>query len=310
MAPPAGPDYPGLTVYQNGEFVAWGEARVHVFEPLVKYGVGVFEGARDYWNAEAAQLNLFRLDAHMARLELTQRIMGFAEIVPGEAMAEATLELIRRNGFREAVHVRQMANVSGWGGSGATGPIGTSIVAVPRGSSPLVERGRRAQISSWRRLSDAVMPARAKSTSNYGNARLASVQAARDGYEASIMLTGHGKVSEGEGMCVFLLRDVVVITPSTTSDILESSTRDAVIRLLREDLDIDVVEREVDRSEYHAATEVFFCGTTWKVTPVNSIDGVPIGAGMPGSLTRRLQAAFFDLVHGRTVDRRGWLTPV
>ncbi len=310
MVEAAAPDYSNLVVYRNGEFVPWDEARVHVFEPVVKYGAGAFEGARGYWNADEERLYLFRLAEHMARFELTQRIMGFETIVSGAEMAEATIELMRRNGFREAVHVRQMAYVAGWGGSGATGPIETSIVAIPRGSSPLVESGCRAAVSSWRRISDAALPPRAKSTANYGNARLASVQAKRDGYDAALQLTERGKVSEGEGMCVFLVRDGVAVTPSVTSDILKGITRDAVIHILREDLDVEVVEREVDRTEFHAASEAFFCGTAWEVTPVKALDGSAIGAGLPGALTRRLQARYFDIVHGATPDTRSWLTAV
>lgn len=153
------------------------------------------------------------------------------------------------------------------------------------------------------------MPARAKANANYNNARFAGIQAGIDGYDAAIMLNSRGKVSEGQGMCVFLIRDGVAVTPSSTGDILESITRDTVLTLLR-DMGIATRERDVDRSEFLAASEAFFCGTGWEITPINAVDGAPIGAGRPGAVTTRLQEAYFDLVNGVTDDRPEWISEV
>ena len=299
-------DHDRLIVYRDGEFVPWNEATVHVFSPLAKYGAGVFEGIRGYWSERRGKMLLFRLREHMERLEVSQRIMRFEAIVPAGDLCEATLELVRRNRFRTSVHIRPTVYVGGDGGSAARGPIGTFITAVPRGTPDRVREGCTAQISSWERISDRSMPARAKANANYNNARFAAIQAGLDGYDAAIMLNSRGKVSEGQGMCVFLIRDGVAVTPAITSDILESITRDTVVTLLGE-FGVDTQERDVDRTEFFAASEAFFCGTGWEITPINAVDGAPIGAGRPGAVTRRLQEAYFNLVTGVSDDRPEWL---
>lgn len=301
--------YADLVVYIDGEFLPWDEARVHVFSPVVKYGAAVFEGIRGYWNDQKGKMYLFRLREHMERLELSQRIMGFERVVPAEEMMQATIELIRRNDFRSSVHIRPTVYVGGDGESYARGPVGSFITAVRRGTPKKVTEGSRAQISSWRRISDSVMPARAKSNANYNNARYAGMQAQRDGYDAAILLNDRGKVSEGQGMCLFIVRNNVAITPSITSDILESITRDTVIDLLRAK-GVKVEEREVDRSEFFAASEAFFCGTGAEITPIVEVDRVPVGEGKPGPLTVALQEAYFDAAFGRVDDTNKWLTEV
>ena len=302
-------DHERLIVCFNGEFVPWNEARVHVFSPFAKYGAAVFEGIRGYWSQQRGKMLLFRLREHMERLEVSQRIMRFEEIVPAEEMAATTLELVRRNRFRTSVHIRPTVYVDGDGGSAARGPIGTFVTAVPRGTPNRVRDGCTAQISSWERVGDRSMPARAKANANYNNVRFAGIQAGIDGYDAAILLNSRGKVAEGQGMCLFLIRDGVAVTPSVTSDILESITRDTVLTLLG-DMGVATRERDVDRSEFFAASEAFFCGTGWEITPLNAVDGAPVGAGCPGEVTRRVQKAYFDLVHGVSGDRPEWLSVV
>ena len=298
-----------LIIFFNGEFVPWSEAKVHVFSPAVKYGASVFEGIRGYWNENKEKLFLFRLDEHMARIEFSQRVMRFGEIAPAGLLCDATVKLIQKNNFKCSVHIRPTVYLDGIGESSARAPIGQFITAIPRGTPEKVKKGVRAQISSWERISDRAMPARAKANANYNNSRYAGIQASIDGYDAAIMLNNRGKISEGQGMCVFMVRNGVVVTPSVTSDILESITRDTVIVLLKE-MGIEIQERDVDRSEFYDASEAFFCGTGWEITPINEIDGSPVGSGEPGELTRKLQSVYFDLVNGVVEDVRGWLTEV
>ena len=300
-------DHQDLIVHFNGRYVPWRDATVHVFSPFAKYGAAVFEGIRGYWSETRGKMLLFRLREHMERLELSQRIMRFDRIVSAETMCEATLELVRRNAFRTSVHIRPTVFVDGEGESSARGPTGCFITAVPRGTPQRVTDGCTAQVSSWERISDRSMPARAKVNANYNNSRLAGIQARIDGYDAAVMLNSRGKVSEGQGMCLFLVRNGAAVTPSVTSDILESITRDTVLALLGE-MGVDTVERDVDRSEFFAVSEAFFCGTGWEITPVNAVDGSPIGAGRPGPITKRLQKAYFDLVTGASGEHPEWIT--
>ena len=297
-------------VFMNGEIIPWDDARVHVFTPIAKYGTGVFEGIRGYWNAEDEEMYLFRLKEHMQRLHQSQSFMRFDEIVDGDDLIEKTIELIRANGFRETVHIRVVIHVEGEGDLASRGPVGTAITAIPRPLPKKVVDGCSAQVSSWLRIPDHAMPLRVKCNANYNNGRLALLQARADGYEAAIMLTTRGKVSEGPSMCFFMVRDGVPVTPNVTSDILESITRQTILEICREYLDLDPVEREVDRSELYGAEEAFFCGTGWEITPVTSIDQLPVGDGQVGPVVRRLQETYFNLAEGKIPDHPEWRTPV
>lgn len=297
-------------VYFDGRLVPWEEARVHVFTPLAKYGAGVFEGIRAYWNADARQLFVFRVREHLDRLTYSQVMMRMQPLVPAPTVQAAMMALLQANAFSETVHIRAMVYVDGEGESSAAGPTALTITALARPMPPRVRAGVRAQVSSWRRISDQAMPMRAKSNANYNNGRLAGMQATVDGYDAAIILNDRGKVSEGPGMCLFIVRGGVPITPDLTSDILESITRETVLTLLGEDMGLAPVQRQVDRSELIAAEEAFFCGTGWEITPITSVDGIPIGSGEPGPITRALQTLYFDVVHGRDPSRAHWCTPV
>lgn len=294
----------------DGEIVPWDEARVHVFSPAVKYGAGVFEGIRGYWNEEHEQLYVFRLAEHMQRLDYSQRMMRFEPVVDVGMIADRTLALLRANEVRETVHIRPTVLVDGEGESSAQGPTLLAITAVPRPLPERVKTGCSAQVSSWERVSDRAMPMRVKANANYNNARFAALQAKHDGYESAIFLNRNGKLAEGPGMCLFLVRDGIPITPSITSDILESITRATVLELLRDRLGRAPLERDVDRSELGAAQEAFFCGTGWEITPITRIDGMPVGDGTVGPLTRELQRVYFDVVHNRVAGYGEWCTPV
>ncbi len=302
-------EHSDLTIYFNGDFIPWDEGRIHCFTPAVKYGAAVFEGIRGYWNEEQEKLYLFRLHEHMVRMEISQRISRFGVVVPAQQMCDATIELIRRNKFTGSVHIRPTVYIDGIGESSARGPVGCFITAIQRGTAKSVETGVKAQVSSWQRIADNVMPARAKANSNYGNARLAAIQAKQDGYDAAIFLNSRGKVSEGQAMCLFMVRDGKIVTPTVTCDILESITRDTVITLLREQ-GYEVQEREMDRSEFYLASEAFFCGSGAEIVPLINVDGDPVGTGEPGPVTREIQKLYFDVAFGRIKDTHGWLTAV
>ena len=297
-------------VFLDDQIVPWDEGRVHVASAAFKFGAAVFEGIRGYWNENDKEMYLFRMEEHMDRFTFSQRFMRFEEFYSPDYVTEKTIELIRANGFSgENVHIMTTAYVSGMGGQGMTGPIGLSITAQERPRTDKVLNGISAQISSWARIPDNAMPMRVKCNANYNNGRLPTIQANADGYGTAIFLNTRGKVAEGPGMCFFIVRDGKVITPSTTSDILESITRSTVIELLQ-DKGIVVEEREVDRSEVPAADEAFFCGTAWEVTPVTSVDRMPVGSGEVGPITKALQDSYFDVCHGLSGARAEWRVPV
>lgn len=296
-------------VFFNDEIVPWEEARVHVSTAAFKFGTAVFEGLRGYWNEQDQQMYLFQMDAHMRRLEFSQKFMRFENTFDAAYVTEKTIELLRANEFRTTVHSMATVFVDGFGGPTVSGPVGLAITAAPRGGPGLVDQGCRAQVSSWQRVPDNAMPMRVKCNANYQNGRLAGLQAKADGYDTAILLNARGKVSEGPGMCFFMMRDGVASTPHTSSDILESITRATVLELLRE-AGIEAQERDIDRSELAAADEAFFCGTAWEITPIVEIDRLKVGSGEVGTVVRKLQDRFFSIARGETADYAQWRTPV
>ena len=297
-------------VFLNGEMVPTDEAKIHVGTAAFKFGAAVFEGVRGYWNERREQLYLFRMPEHMQRLVYSQRMMRFDEIFEADYVTEKTIELIRANEVRETLHIVPTVFVNGRGGPETRGPVGLSITTNPGFTRGFVETGCRVQVSSWQRVPDNAMPVRVKCNANYQNGRLAAVQARTDGYDTALLLNARGKVSEGPGQCFFMIRDGKAVTPSTSNDILESITRDTIIRLLPHYCGVEVVERDVDRSELAAAEEAFFCGTAWEVTPIVDIDGLPVGTGAIGAVVTRLKEAFFRVAKGEVEDQAGWRMPV
>jgi branched-chain amino acid aminotransferase len=296
-------------IFLNDELVPWEDAKVHVSTVAFKFGTAVFEGLRGYWNEDHQQMYLFQMDAHMRRLEYSQKFMRFEQVFDGAYVREKTIELLRANEFRATVHSMATVFVEGFGGPAVSGPVGLAITAATRGGPGQLEEGCTAQVSSWQRVADNAMPMRVKCNANYQNGRLAGMQARADGYDTAILLNARGKVSEGPGMCFFMMRDGVASTPHTSSDILESITRSTVIDLLRES-GVEVQERDIDRSELAAADEAFFCGTAWEVTPVTAIDRLKVGDGEVGRVVRGLQERFFSVARGESADHPEWRTPV
>lgn len=287
--------------------VPWAEATCHVSSLAFKYGAGVFEGIRAYWNAESETLWLWQLNEHLARLDYSQRMMRYADPIPADAAAAAITELLRANQFRENVHITATAFLSGPGQPFVCEPVSLAVTAMARGDYRT--DGVSVQVSSWRRSSDSALPQRVKANGNYLNGRLASVQARADGYDTALMLTQAGKVSEGPAMCFFMVRNGVAATPDRQSDILESITRDTVIALLGE-AGVTVEERPIDRSELALADEAFFCGTAWEIAPIGSIDRLALPGGAPGPVTAALRARFDALTTGRDAAHGAWRTAV
>jgi branched-chain amino acid aminotransferase len=293
----------------NGKTVPFADATVHLMSPAMRYGLNVFEGLRGYWNADEGQLYLFRLDEHMQRFGQSIRLLRMnAEFTMG-TVSDAVIGLLRADKHRANCHIRTTAYLDGIGEHHVTGPVSWMVYAGPRPRGNKVETGISAHISSWRRMSDNAMPPRIKCGANYANARLARFQAQIDGYDDAIMLNDLGRVGEGPGACVFIVRGGRLITPDVTSGILESITRDTILTLAR-DHGIDVEERPVDRTELYAAQEVFLAGSAAEVMPVISIDRMNLGAGSVGNITKTLQKAYFETVEGRIAAYRRWLTPV
>ena len=293
----------------NGELVLYDDARVHVLTTALKYGATVFEGLRAYWNEDQGELYGFRLREHFQRLVESLRICRMASPRDVDGYAADLVRLMRANDLRENLHIRVSAYVDDDdGGLSSVGPISIAMAAMPM-SRYFEKDGLDVQISSWTRISDTTMPPRVKAASNYHNSRLALLQARTDGYDSAILLSADGNVTEGPGAALFMLRGDRLITPTVTSGVLESITRDSIM-VLAPGLGLEVQEREVDRTELYVADELFVCGSAAEVTPVLSVDRIPVGSGAAGPRTQALRAAYLAAVRGETPDTQGWLTPV
>lgn len=300
---------PSRYLYLNGQLVPYGEALIHVQSGAVKYGTSVFEGLRAYWNPQQGELYVFRLKEHIDRLYDSLRLMRLEHAFTREELASSILEVLRKNEYREDVHIRQSAYLEADGPMEATGPVGLAVDALPRRLS--AKAGVSVGVSSWMRIADASMPPRIKCSANYQNGRLAMLEAKANGYDGALLLNSQGKLAEAPGACCFLVRGGVPITPPVTADILESITRATLLELCRKELGLAPEAREVDRTELYVAQEAFLCGSGWEITPILSIDRLPLGDGArPGPVTRAVGECYFSVARGEKPAYRPWLTPV
>ncbi len=297
-------------IMQDGKLVPFRDARVHPLSLGFAYATTVFEGIRAYRDSASGGLSLFRLYEHLARLAGGMKIMRFDHVFDPQYMRDRIIELIRANKPDDDVYVRLLVYIGAIGPMQTVGPVNFTAAAIPRERPKYAETGMSLGVSSWQRLSDNASPPRVKSTANYHNSRLTLLQARADGYDGALMLTREGKVSETPIACVFFVRDKKLITPHSSSDILESITRDTIMQLYKDMTGVSVIEREIDRSEIYLAEEAFICGTGQEIIPVVSIDRLPVGVGRVGPITSSLRQRYFDVVRGHTADYNSWRTLV
>ena len=300
------------TVLMNGAFVGWDDATVHVSTHALHYGTAVFEGIRAYYNAKKEQTFIVRLMMHVDRLYRNMRVLRLALPLSTDAFAEAIVEVVRRNALKEDIYIRPIV----YWGAGAVGlhPFGRAneyaIYVEPMGKYfEDIDVGLKVCVSSWARVSDNALPPTGKFAGAYVNSVLAKVEALQNGYDEAILLTKDGFVSEGSGENVFLVRDGAVLTPLPSDDILLGITRDAIIRLCH-DRGFDIAERRIGRSELYAADELFLTGTAGEVAPITSVDGITIGDGSIGPITKVLKETYFNAARGNDERYRDWVTPV
>jgi len=304
----------GKFVWMDGAFVPVEDAKLHIDTECVMRGANVFEGIRGYWNEAQQQVYLIKMQEHMDRLfNVSMKIMRMSLALSATDMIERCVELVRRNEYREDISLRPTVYF-GVGKNFGFRPEDIHVGAfIKAGSEPprhSLETGLRCCVSSWARISDADMPPRVKAGANYQNNRLALYDAFLRGYDNVILLTQGGKVSEGHGSCLFIVRDGVPITPPLTDGILESITRRAILKLFKEKLGVIGVERSIDRTELYVADEIFLCGTNMEITPVVAVDDYVIGSGKRGRLTHEIQKNYFRIVRGQDQEHSDWLTPV
>jgi branched-chain amino acid aminotransferase len=298
-------------IWHNGKFVAWDAATVHVTSHVVSYGSAVFEGIRCYQTTQGPAI--FRLRDHMQRLVNSAKIYRMEFPFTADQLSNAGAELVRANKMG-ACYLRPIV-LRGYGEVGvdpSRSPVEVFIACWEWGKylgQEAIEQGVDVCVSSWTRMAPNTLPAMSKSAANYMNSQLIRLEAKANGYVEGIALDPAGYVSEGSGENIFLYWQGELLTPPLANSVLPGITRQTVLSLA-EDLKIPVREQVIPREMLYIADEVFFCGTAVEITPVRSVDRIPVGKGERGPITARLQEEFFALTSGEKPDRHGWLTPI
>jgi len=297
-----------LYAYFRKQFVPLSEAKLGIMTHCLHYGTAAFEGIRGNWNSQQKQLYLFRPKEHYERLLDGCQILKIDLPYTIDELCQITVELVKRCRLQEEIYVRPIAYKS----SESLGvrlhdlDVDFSIFAFPWGPYLNMD-GVRCGISSWRRPADTPQ---AKITGLYVNNALAKTEAIENGFDEAIMLTSDGYVSEGSGENIFVVIDGKLVTPPPYDLMLVGITRDTVIKLARNELGIETMERQIDRSELYTAEECFFTGTAANVTPVVEIDRRKIGSGKAGEITKRLQQIYLEVIQGNNPKYLEWCTPV
>ena len=298
--------------YFEGQFVPIEAAKVSVMNNTLHYGTGCFGGLRAYWNAEHEQLYAFRLIDHFERFLNSAKLLHMRLPYSAEQLVELVLELLRREGWRQNVYIRPIA----YKDSGIyevwlhnmTDRV--AIFSQEIGNYLRKEVGIKVCVSSWRRVDDTAIPARGKINGTYVNSALAKTDAVLSGFDEAIVLNQDGHVSEATAANFMMVRKGVLITPPITSNLLEGITRRSLLQLAREELGIEVMERDIDRSELYMADEAFFCGTGVQMAAISSIDHRTVGDGNIGPIAQALGDLQYQVLTGQEAAYMDWLSPV
>ena len=305
-------EHPNTWVFFGSDFARYHDVKLGLMTHALHYGTAVFEGIRAYWNPKKEQLYLLQAAAHFDRMHRSANVMRMKVPYTTEELVNYTLELLRRNQFKSDVYVRPLLYTS----SEEIGvrlhnlDRGFFIYAAPFGNYVEIEGGIRCMVSTWRRVPDQALPARAKVSGAYAQSALAKSEAVEAGYDEAIVLSVDGHVSEGSAENLFMLKDGAFVTPPVTDDILEGVTRQLLIKVIKDELNLDVLERSIDRTELYTCDEVLLCGTGAQISPVVEIDRRPVGNGKVGEFTQELQNIYFNAVRGETPKYRDWTIPV
>ncbi len=298
-------------IWYKGEIVNVNDAKINILAPTAQFGLNVFEGIPCYWNDEEKQLYAFRLDDHYDRLLRSARLIQINCPYTKEDFKKALVDVVKANEYDENLSVRQTLFVDGFGSWGSAEPVDMFVAPIPKGktSSEYNKKGLNCCVTSWRRISDTTLSPRIKCGAKYINSRVGQREALRNGYDTCIFLNEAGKVAEGPGSCFFMVVNGTLVTPMLTDSVLESITRDTIIKLAKT-AGIPVAERTVDRTELYTCDEAFLCGSAMEVTPVLSIDKYVVGNGEAGKITVELHKAYLDAVRGKNDKLKDWVTPI
>ena len=292
----------------EGKIVPMSEAKINIATHGFLYGTAVFSGMRAYWNEEMKRLFVFRPYDHFRRLLNSGRMMAMSIPYDEESLIQLTLDVLRTDAWKQDIYLRPTIYKADMG-------IGVKLhdlrdeycmFVIPFEKYVKNDTNAHVTFSSWRRIDDNVIPARAKVAGSYANSALIKTDANRAGFDEALVLDHNGHVSEGSAMNIFMLRDGVLVTPPVTDNILEGITRRSIIELARNELGLDVIERSIDRTEVFIAEEMFMTGTAAQVVAVTKVDHRPVGMGEMGPITTKLRALFDDALRAKNPKYTKW----
>ena len=298
--------------YFRGDIVPFEEATISVMTHALNYGTAVFGGLRGYWNADEEQLYIFRPLDHFERLIQSAKLLRMDIGKTKEDLLAIITELLRKENYHENCYIRPLIYKSDELIGVRLHDVGDDLTmfALPFGRYVANEEGAHVGFSAWRRIDDNAIPARGKIAGAYANSALIKSDALLSGYDEALVLNEDGHLSEASAANVFVIRKGVAYTPPVQSNLLEGIVRRSLIQLMREELGVAVVERNIDRTEVYVADEMFICGTGVQVAAVTRVEHRPIGSGVMGDITTKIRDLFFDIVAGRVPKYHEWLTPV
>ena len=305
-------DVANRLIWFKGEILNVNEAKLNVLSPTSQFGLNVFEGIPCYWNENSKQLYAFRLEDHYNRLIKSARLLQIDCPYTKDDLKKALIDVVKANEYYENISVRQTLFVDGFGSWGSEGPVEMFVAPIPKGrmSKEYNKKGLDCCITSWRRISDNNLSPRIKCGANYINSRVGQREALRNGYDTCIFLNEFGKIAEGPGSCFFMVKDGALVTPQLTDSVLESITRDTVIKIANEVLNIPVIERSIDRTELYTCDEAFLCGSAMEITPVISVDKYKIGNGEAGEITEKIHKIYLEIARGERKQYACWLAEI
>jgi len=296
-------------VWFDGKYVLTEKAQVPITTHAIHYGTSIFEGVRAYWNGK--NLYVFRLDEHVKRFRRSGQFYNISLNFSDKVITDAITGICKKNKIKKSCYIRPFYFVGDYGINlhvTEKAPTSVAIFTFPFGNL-FNKNGISAGVVSWRKFSDMSTPVQAKMGGNYLNSIIATQEAKRNGVDEAILLDHNGNVSEAPGENIFIVRDGQLATPSLASSALEGITRDAIIKIAK-DLDIDVVERYITRSELVMADEIFLTGTAAEITPIISMDSQKISNGKPGIITKKMMQEYTDIVMNKNDDYSHWVTAV
>ena len=296
-------------VWFDGKFVTLDKAKVPITTHAIHYGTSVFEGIRAYWNEE--NLFIFRLAEHIKRFRRSGQFYNISLNFPDKIINEAIIGICKKNNIKKSCYIRPFYFVGDYGINlhvTEKAPTNVAIFIFPFGDL-FNKNGITAGVVSWRKFSDASTPPQAKMGGNYLNSIIATQEAKRNGFDEAILLDHSGNVSEAPGENIFIVRDDKLITPPLSSSALNGITRDAIIKIAI-DLDIEISETEIARSELEISDEIFLTGTAAEITPIISIDGKKVANGKPGDITKNMMKKYTEIVMNKNQNYSHWLTEV